>query len=232
MKYVYLYLILFIFFTFSLKILSQESPNIILCMSDDHGWGQKGYNNHPVLQTPNLDEMAANGLRFNRFYAGSPVCSPTRASVLTGRSNDRTAVYDHGYPLRKQEKTIAQALKEAGYMTAHFGKWHLNGHRGPGAPILKDDERNPGHFGFYEWLSVSNFFDINPVMSRNGIFEELQGESSIIIVNEALKFIEQAINNNRPFFIVIWFGSPHSPWMACDEDKKIFYQFEDPIQNY
>src|SRR4030043_1148281 len=135
MKYVYLYLILFIFSTFSLKILSQESPNIILCMSDDQGWGQTGYNNHPVLQTPNLDEMAANGLRFNRFYAGSPVCSPTRASVLTGRSNDRTAVYDHGYPLHKQEKTIAQALKEAGYITAHFGKWHLNGDRGPGAPI-------------------------------------------------------------------------------------------------
>ena len=113
-----------------------QRPNIILVMADDQGWGQTGYNNHPILKTPNLDKMAENGIRFNRFYAGAPVCSPTRASVLTGRSNDRTAVYAHGYAMCKQEKTIAQALKEAGYKTAHFGKWHLNGLRGPGVPIL------------------------------------------------------------------------------------------------
>ena len=67
-----------------------QRPNIILIMTDDQGWGQTGYYNHPLLKTPNLDEMANNGLRFDRFYAGAPVCSPTRASVLTGRSNDRT----------------------------------------------------------------------------------------------------------------------------------------------
>ncbi|HSM49697.1 MAG TPA: sulfatase-like hydrolase/transferase, partial [Draconibacterium sp.] len=76
--------------------------------------------------------MAENGIRFNRFYAGAPVCSPTRASVLTGRSNDRTGVYSHGYAMCRQEKTIAQALQKAGYKTAHFGKWHLNGLKGPG----------------------------------------------------------------------------------------------------
>ena len=70
-------------------------------MTDDQGWGQTGYYNHPVLKTPNLDEMAKNGLRLDRFYAGAPQCSPTRASVLTGRSNDRTGVFYHGYPLNK-----------------------------------------------------------------------------------------------------------------------------------
>jgi arylsulfatase A-like enzyme len=64
-----------------------KSPNIILIMTDDQGWGQTGYYNHPVLETPNLDEMAANGLRLDRFYAAAPVCSPTRASILTGRTN-------------------------------------------------------------------------------------------------------------------------------------------------
>ena len=87
-----------------------QRPNIILIMTDDQGWGQTGYYNHPVLKTPNLDEMARNGIRFDRFYAGAPVCSPTRASVLTGRVNDRTGVFDHGYALRTQEKTIAQAF--------------------------------------------------------------------------------------------------------------------------
>lgn len=126
-------------------------PHIVFVMADDMGWGQTGYRGHPVLKTPNLDEMAANGLRFERFYAGGPVCSPTRASVLTGRSHDRTGVLSHGYGLRSQEKTIAQALKGAGYVTGHFGKWHLNGHRGPGAPIFAHDSRSPGRFGFDEW---------------------------------------------------------------------------------
>ena len=89
-------------------------PNIILIMTDDQGWGQTGYYNHPLLKTPNLDAMAANGLRFDRFYAGGPVCSPTRATVLTGRSHNRTGVLTHGFALRLQEKTLAEALKAAG----------------------------------------------------------------------------------------------------------------------
>ena len=77
---------------FSACLLFADKPNIVLIMTDDQGWGQTGYMNHPVLKTPNLDAMAANGLRFNRFYAAAPVCSPTRASVLTGRTNNRTSV--------------------------------------------------------------------------------------------------------------------------------------------
>ena len=111
-----------------------DRPNIVLVMADDMGWGQTSYYNHPILKTPHLDAMAANGLRFDRFYAGAPVCSPTRASVLTGRTNDRTGVESHGYALRRQERTIAQTLRDAGYATGHFGKWHLNGLRGPGVP--------------------------------------------------------------------------------------------------
>jgi len=87
-----------------------QKPNIVLVMADDMGWGQTGYYDHPVLKTPNLDAMAANGLRFDRFYAGGPVCSPTRATVLTGRTHDRGGVQNHGFALRKQEKTLAVAL--------------------------------------------------------------------------------------------------------------------------
>ena len=89
-----------------------KQPNVILVMADDMGYGQTGYYNHPVLQTPNLDAMAANGIRFDRFYAGAPNCSPTRATVLTGRTNDRTGVHNHGYAINKQEKTIAQAFQK------------------------------------------------------------------------------------------------------------------------
>ena len=211
---------------------TSRRPNIVLVMADDQGWGQTGYYNHPVLKTPNLDAMAANGLRFDRFYAGGPVCSPTRASVLTGRTHDRTGVYSHGYALRDQERTVAQALRKAGYATGHFGKWHLNGLRGPGVPILETDTHHPGAFGFDTWLSVTNFFDRNPILSRGGDFEEFMGDSSEIIVAEALKFIRKVSRHETPFFTVIWYGSPHGPWMASDDDKAALAQLNERSQNH
>jgi arylsulfatase A-like enzyme len=207
-------------------------PHIIFVMADDMGWGQTGYRGHPVLQTPNLDAMAANGLRFERFYAGGPVCSPTRASVLTGRSHDRTGVLSHGYALRTQEKTIAQALKGAGYVTGHFGKWHLNGHRGPGAPIFAGDPRSPGAFGFDEWVSVSNFYDVDPLMSRAGKFEQMKGDSSEVAVAEAVKFLEKHKPGGKPMFAVIWYGTPHSPFKALDPDKASFSQLNEASANH
>jgi arylsulfatase A-like enzyme len=207
-------------------------PHIIFVMADDMGWGQTGYRGHPVLKTPNLDAMAASGLRFERFYAGGPVCSPTRASVLTGRSHERTGVLSHGYALRLQEKTIAQALKGAGYVTGHFGKWHLNGHRGPGVPILAGDERHPGRFGFDEWVSVSNFFDVDPLMSRAGRIEQFKGDSSDIAVAEAVKFLEKNRGGGQPMFAVIWYGSPHSPFKAGAPDKAPFGALNEASSNH
>ena len=201
-------------------------------MTDDQGWGQTGYYDHPVLKTPNLDAMAENGLRFERFYAAAPVCSPTRASILTGRTNDRTGVMDHGYALRKQEKTIAVALKKAGYATGHFGKWHLNGLRGPGVPVLKDDSHSPGKFGFDHWLTVTNFFDIDPLMSDNGSFIDLKGNSSEIIVKKALEFIKEKTSQNLPFFAVIWDGSPHDPFLASEKDRDNFNDLDNQSQHH
>ncbi|GAB3649771.1 sulfatase-like hydrolase/transferase [Echinicola sediminis] len=105
---------------------SHESPNIILLMADDQGWGDMGYMDHPHLLTPNLDEMAANGAVFDRFYAAAPVCSPTRGSVMTGRHPLRygicTANCGH---IKEEEITLAELVREKGYTTGHFGKWHL-----------------------------------------------------------------------------------------------------------
>jgi len=197
-------------------------PHIVLVMADDMGWGQTSYNGHPFLKTPHLDAMAAAGLRFDRFYSGGATCSPTRASVLTGRTPDRGGVQEHGYALRLQEKTVPRALRAAGYATGHFGKWHLNGYRGPGAPILAGDTHSPGAFGFDEWLSVTNFFDRDPILSRRGKFEEHKGDSSEIVVREALAFIGRERASGRPTFSVIWFGSPHSPYGASDADRAAF----------
>ncbi|MEP3481769.1 MAG: sulfatase-like hydrolase/transferase [Fuerstiella sp.] len=211
---------------------SVSKPNVVLVMADDMGWGQTGFYNHPVLKTPHLDAMAANGIRFDRFYAGASNCSPTRATVMTGRTNDRTGVQTHGYALRPQERTIAQVMAANGYSTGHFGKWHLNGMRGPGAPILKDDIRSPGRFGFEEWVSVTNFFDRNPIMSRKGGFEEFEGDSSEIAVAEAVKFISTSVRNKQPFFSVIWYGTPHSPFVAGKDDEAIFGDLKKDSANH
>ena len=212
-----------------------EAPattNFVLVMADDMGWGQTGYYGHPVLKTPQLDAMAAAGLRFDRFYAGAPNCSPTRATVMTGRTNDRTGVEDHGFALRRQERTIARGLSEAGYATGHFGKWHLNGLRGPGVPVVADDAHGPGVFGFDEWLSVTNFFERDPLMSRNGLFVQQTGDSSEVVVADALRFIGRQVTRSKPFFAVIWYGTPHSPWIASEEDRAPFGELDERSQHH
>lgn len=197
-------------------------PNIILIMTDDQGWGEAGFREHPVLRTPNLDAMAASGLRFDRFYAAAPVCSPTRASVLTGRAPFRTGVVLHGYALRRQERTLAQALRAAGYRTAHFGKWHLDGLRGPGVPILANDPHHPGHFGFDHWVSSTNYFDFDPILGESTGFHRTTGESSAVVFEEALRFITTKARTEHPFFVVIWASAPHSPFAATEADRRDF----------
>ncbi len=101
-------------------------PNIILLMADDLGWGDVGYNGNPIIKTPHLDQMAKEGIQFNRFYSASAVCSPTRASVLTGRNSFRMGIFTaNSGIIRPEEITLPELLKEEGYATGHFGKWHL-----------------------------------------------------------------------------------------------------------
>ena len=197
------------------SLVAADKPNIILVMADDQGWGDMGYYDHPYVKTPNFDDMSRNSLRFDRFYASAPVCSPTRAAVLTGRNPNRVNVLNHGRSMRPQETTIAEALKTVGYATGHFGKWHV-GSCQPTSPV------NPTNSGFDTWLSTPNFYDLDPVMSRNGIAEQLKGESSMIAIEAALDFIRQHASDGTPFFSIVWFGSPHSPFDALEGDKQLY----------
>ena len=201
----------------------KDQPNVILIMADDMGWAQTGYYGHPILKTPHLDAMAENGLRMDRFYAGAPSCTPTRASVMTGRTNDRTGAFRVGSYINKQEKMLSTAFKDAGYITAHFGKWHLN-MDSPDLdhPLPKSDPHNPGELGFDYWLSHTTGFDRSFELSRNGVLEKFEGDGSEIIVEEAVKFITDELEEGKPFFIVIWYSAPHGPWEASEEDIKPF----------
>ena len=193
----------------------RRKPNIVLCMADDQGWGDMAYNGHPVLKTPHFDAMAAEALRFDRFYAAAPVCSPTRGSVMTGRHPNRFGCFKWGRTLRPQEITVAEALKTAGYVTGHFGKWHLGSVR-KGCPV------NPGASGFDAWLSAPNFFDNDPILSREGIATPTKGESSIVTADAAIAFIRKHAKGPKPFLAVVWFGSPHGPHRAVEEDRRLY----------
>ncbi|QDT53727.1 Arylsulfatase [Caulifigura coniformis] len=191
-------------------------PNIILMMGDDHGWEETGYNGHPHVKTPVLDEMAATGLRFDRFYAGHPNCSPTRASFLTGRHPNRMGTFAPGWSFRPEEITIGHVLRNAGYRTAHFGKWHVG-------PVNAASPTNPGAMGFEEWLSHDNFFEMNPSLSRNGGPPEVHpGESSDVVIRETIKFIDHSRAADKPFFTIVWFGSPHEPYSGLPQDLALY----------
>ena len=209
-------LILTIFLTLISGPVLAATPNIILMMGDDHGWEETGYNGHPYVKTPVLDEMARSGLCFNRFYAAHPTCSPTRASFLTGRHPVRMGTFAPGWSMRPEEITIANILEKAGYYCAHFGKWHVGA-------VKSDSPLSPLAMGFHECLSHDNFFEIDASFSRNGASPKLfKGESSEVLIDEAIDSIHRSQQSRRPFFQIIWFGSPHEPYRGLSEDLRLY----------
>ena len=182
-------------------------------MADDHGYGDCGFTGHPFVRTPNLDQMAKSGVVFNRFYASAPVCSPTRASVMTGRHPFRTNVPNHGHYMRPDERTIPEQLGKAGYVTGHFGKWHI-GSVQPNSPT------SPGGAGFDEWLSGLNFFDNDPYLSRNGKYLQVKGAGTVISMDATLEFLSKHKGGKKPMFTVTWFPSPHNPHPEIPQGMK------------
>jgi arylsulfatase A-like enzyme len=206
------------------SVSAAEPPNIILLMGDDHGWDETAYNGHPHLHTPVLDEMAATGLRLDNFYSAHGVCSPTRGSVITGRHPNRYGSFGANWSLRPEEISIAQIAGKAGYARGQFGKWHVG-------PAKADSPTSPGAMGFEQWLSSDNMFEMNPMLSRNGgPPERFEGEGSAIIVEETIRFIGEAKKSDRPFFAVVWFGSPHEPYSALDKDLALYKDLPDPYK--
>lgn len=199
-----------------------EKPNIILILADDLGYNDVSsyrnsnfsghYPNAPTSQTPNIDKLAEHGIRFTDFYAGASVCSPSRATLLTGRNGTRVGIYNwipenNPMHLRTEEITIAELLKKENYHTAHFGKWHLTS-KDMGQPLPNDqgfdhsfftyNNANPSH------ENPNNFYRNNQPVG------ELEGYSAGLVVDEALKWLETIKDQKSPFYINVWFNEPHT----------------------
>jgi len=185
-------------------------PNVILILTDDQGWGDLGINGNDKISTPVIDKMATDGVQFDRFYV-SPLCAPTRASLLTGRYYLRTSTswVSKGLEnMNSQEVTIAEIFKNRGYATGCFGKWH-NGAHFP---------QHPNQQGFDEFIGFcaghwNNYFSTN--LEHNGEPFPTNGYITDVLTDEALKFIEQ--NKDNQFFCYIPYNAPHGPFQVPDQ---------------
>ncbi|RIJ47975.1 arylsulfatase [Maribellus luteus] len=192
-------------------------PNVVLIITDDQGYGDLGCTGNPHVKTPVLDRFAEENIRFTNFYV-SPVCAPTRSSLMTGRYSLRTGVrdtYNGGSIMAASETTIAEMLKEEGYNTGIFGKWHL-GDCYPSRPMDQGFDESLVHLSggmgqvgdITTWFKGdSSYFD--PVLWHNGKPEPYTGYCSDIFADEAIRFIES--NKEKPFFCYLSFNAPHTP---------------------
>lgn len=243
-------------------------PNVILCMTDDQGWGDTGYNGHPYLKTPHLDQMSREGVTFTRFYSAAAMCSPTRASCYTGRNPYRMGVtFAMKGMLEDREIPISTVLKEAGYTTGHFGKWHL----GTLSKKMGDQKRwgafseQPERYFCPPWerdvdvcfVTESKVPTWDPLVQPGRIkdsgdpdakgkpygndyfigpgqtvTENVDGDDSRIIMDRALPFIENAVEQGQPFFAVVWFHTPHSPVVGGEEYRQMYSEHPENVQHY
>ncbi len=185
-------------------------PNVVIFLADDQGWGDVGFNGNTTVQTPNIDRIAGEGAVFSHFYV-SPVCSPTRAEMLTGRYHVRsgvTSTSSGAERLNLDETTMADVFHAAGYATGAFGKWH-NGTQAPYHPNARGFDEFYG-FASGHW---GNYF--SPPLEHNG--EIVRGNGYVVddFTDKALAFIER--NTLRPFLAYLPYNTPHSPMQVPAE---------------
>ena len=227
MEKIHLFTILFIVFLIGCEK-NRTPPNVILIITDDQGYGDLNFNGNPNIITPALDNFAAESVRFNNFYV-SPVCAPTRSSLMTGRYSLRTGVrdtYNGGAIMASSEVTLAEMLKQANFTTGIFGKWHL-GDNYPSRPSDQGFDESLIHLagGMGQVGDFTNYFKkdtsyFDPILWHNNEQKPYQGYCSDIFTENAIEFIEK--NKNNPFFCYLSFNAPHNPLQVPDEYYQIY----------
>ena len=236
MKQIYLIGITWVFFHIGFQLVGQTYPNVVVLLADDLGYQDVGCYGGPV-RTPAIDQLAKEGVRFTEFYSGCAVCSPSRATLLTGRHHIRTGVYSwisdeaQNSHLLLRERTIAEILKDRGYSTAHIGKWHL------GLPTKNRSKPTPSHHGFDYWFTTWN--NASPSHKnpnnfiRNGeAVGPLEGYSCQLVADEAIDWLDHHRHPKAPFFLNIWFHEPHAPIAAPDKIVSIYGELKDKAAIY
>ena len=226
-------LIVFVVFNSCYSPIENKTPNVIIIMTDDQGFGDLGINQNPNIITPNIDKFANKSIQFNNFFV-SPVCAPTRSSLMTGRYSLRTGVrdtYNGGAIMSNNETTIAEILREANYATGIFGKWHL-GDNYPFRPSEQGFDESLIHLagGIGQVGDFTNYFKgdrsyFDPILWKNNKQNQYEGYCSDIFAENAIEFIEK--NKNNSFFCYLSFNAPHTP-LQVPEKYYNMYKDLDP----
>ncbi|REK15577.1 MAG: N-acetylgalactosamine-6-sulfatase [Planctomycetota bacterium] len=213
---------------------AEARPNIVIFLADDLGYGDLGCYGHPIIQTPNLDAFAKQGTRFTQCYAASAVCSPSRSSIVTGRTPYRNGVFNwipagSEIHLQTSEVALPRLLKERGYATCHVGKWHLNGH------FNEPTQPQPNDHGYDWWMATQNNAapsHENPSnFVRNGQpVGTLAGYSAPLVVEEAIAWLKQHRDQSQPFLLSVWTHEPHYPIKSAPEFKARYPDLTDEVQ--
>ncbi|WP_111668780.1 arylsulfatase [Algoriphagus litoralis] len=189
---------------------TKNKPNVILILTDDQGYGDVGIHQNPDIKTPVLDLLARESAKFDRFYV-SPLCAPTRASLLTGRyhlSTGTVSVSNGMETMDAEEYTLGELFQDNGYHTGIFGKWH-NGQHYPHHPLAQGFDEFTGFLAGH-W---SNYFDTQ--LEKDGESQSFPGYLPDVLTDEILEFIDK--NRDQPFFAYLAFNTPHSPHQVPDE---------------
>lgn len=198
-----------------------KSPNVVIFLTDDMGWGDLACYGHPVIKSPNLDRFAGEGVRFTQCYSACGVCSPSRSSVLTGRTPYRNGVWrwipsGHYTHLRESEVTLPELLKTKGYATCHVGKWHLNGH------FNKETQPQPNDHGYDHWMATQNNAAPSHKNPTNFVLNgkamgRLEGFSAPLVAGEAIRWLADVRDKTKPFLLSVWTHEPHLPIESSPE---------------
>jgi arylsulfatase A len=209
-------------------------PNMIIFLADDLGYGDLGCFGHPIIQSPNLDAFARQGVRLTQCYSGSAVCSPSRSALLTGRTPHRNGVYTWiaegaEVHLRTSETTLPKLLRGAGYTTCHSGKWHLNGlFNNPAQP-------QPNNHGYDWWMATQNnaaptHENPNNFVRNGQPVGQMQGYSAPLVVSEAITWLKEKRDSSKPFFLAVWTHEPHYPIKSDPKFKALYPKLTDDVQ--
>ena len=185
---------------------SPARPNVILVLTDDQGWWDLGANGNKTIETPVMDRLASQGVMFSRFYA-SPVCSPTRSSLLTGRHYHRTGAIDTYMGrdvMDAGEITLGQVFAKQGYRTALIGKWHLGRYR-KYHPVLRGFDE---FFGFWQYGFTNRYFDSDQLFADMTPVKTA-GYITDVLTDQAISFVRE--NRQGPFFLYLAYNAPHAP---------------------
>ncbi|WP_372774745.1 arylsulfatase [Mangrovibacterium sp.] len=208
---------------FTKKAVAADKPNIIYIMMDEWGYFESSGMGHPILQTPNIDKLASEGMRFTQFLAGGNVCAPTRSTLLTGQHTGHTTVRSNGggLALCPNDITIAKILKDAGYATGGFGKWGLGDVGTTGVPEKHGFDTFYGYYHqvhahtYYPKYLIHNSKKV-PLKGNTGDFLSGETFSHGLIHAEGLDFIRE--NKDHPFFAYLSWTPPHGYWAMPDDD--------------